>query len=169
MPDSAAEWSDAGKLSAFDLDLLADFDLRYRQALATCPLDAELPYADLWSEMPGEYLSESHVAFPLPDACLRPVSLRLPEWDDDVRVFEAAGTPRHQRQRHALLRASMSNPAVFVHAGVLLVYGVWPASKGSTTYADAFRAVVMPESGEYVMSATLLNEIITKMMEERVC
>lgn len=168
LPDWAMEPGAGDTPNALDEELIAEFELYYREALVKSALCPELPYADLWSEMAGEYVSENHVTFTLPEGCVRPVSLRMAEWSDDVRVFEEADSSRHHRQRWGLLRADTEHPAVFMHADTLIVYGVVPGRKGARVYSDSFRAVIMPENGRYVLSAEMLNEIIEKIIKRGV-
>lgn len=163
LPDPSVESGGSFTPDKFDKALLADFRLRYLEALERWPLVKELPYVDLWGDMNGEYVSPYQIVFDLPEICIRPVSLRLPEWDDDVREFEAAGSARHQRQRYGLLRADIRNPAVFIHADQLMVYGVSEGYKGERVYADTFRCIAAPADGSYIMPAGMLEEIVEEL------
>lgn len=167
-PQPASEQpSPAGTLTPLDADLMEEFRLLYRHSLATETLNAEMPYGELWSEMPGEYLSEHHIVFQLPQACVRPVSLRMAEWDDDVRMFSPVTSPLFKRQRYPLLRASEESPAVFLHADSLIVYGVAEGRKGAKVYADSFRAVTMPSQADtFILSAPMLENIVSRIVDK---
>lgn len=143
-----------------DRELLNVLRNRYRTLLATEDTTL-LPVEDLGAEAAVATDADGGCAtVSLPPRCVRPVSLRMPEWRQPVYRFGKAGSVLHRMQQFPLLRTSPLAPMVFRCADRLMAYGI--SDMPVRNAGVELMCVVAPADGSFRLDESLLPAMLRR-------
>lgn len=137
------------------LDTLLRQRLRtwYSHLLMTAPSE-RLPKRDVRGLITSARLITNGMMLTLPEEGVRPVSVKMPEWDTPVTRFYEPGSPAHLRQRDYWLQSTPYDPVAVLDGDTLYIYGI--ADRNHINVSTQMEHLIMtarPIDGTYQFDA----------------
>lgn len=102
----------------------------YAGLLRTAPAE-RLPRRDLKDSVREIWITGlGALMLRLPEAGSRLLEVKLPEWDEPVRVFHRPGSPAARRQLDSWRRSTPADPVVILSGETVIIYGLRSMPEG---------------------------------------